>query len=254
MLTLRTPSAPDLLLAWERGLMQQPVQRALTLLQAAVPGANVESLAQLSIGRRNGLLLSLRERTFGSRLTAVATCPACGQRLELDFAVSDIQAIPPQTSLDESEEGDGVFALHIDGHAMRFRLPNSLDLLVIADQADAPAARRQLLACCLIQADRDGEALAAEQLPGEVVDAISQQMDRLDPQANVQLDLTCPTCEHRWLATLDLGDYLWREVADWAVRTLRDVHVLASAYGWREADILAMHPWRRQIYLELLNG
>jgi hypothetical protein len=32
---------------------------------------------------------------------------------------------------------------------------------------------------------------------------------------------------------------------------LYDVHALASAYGWREADVLAMSPMRRQVYLEL---
>ena len=37
----------------------------------------------------------------------------------------------------------------------------------------------------------------------------------------------------------------------WARRTLRDVHVLARAYGWREADVLALSPTRRQIYVEL---
>jgi hypothetical protein len=34
---------------------------------------------------------------------------------------------------------------------------------------------------------------------------------------------------------------------------VREVHLLASAYGWRESDILAMTPWRRQLYLELVQ-
>ena len=38
------------------------------------------------------------------------------------------------------------------------------------------------------------------------------------------------------------------------VRFLRDVHTLASTYGWREADILALSPWRRQYYLALIAG
>jgi hypothetical protein len=35
---------------------------------------------------------------------------------------------------------------------------------------------------------------------------------------------------------------------------LREVHILASAYGWREDDILAMSPARRRIYLEMLRA
>jgi hypothetical protein len=34
---------------------------------------------------------------------------------------------------------------------------------------------------------------------------------------------------------------------------LREVHTLAWAYGWREADILAMSPARRQFYIELVG-
>lgn len=254
MWTLRTPAAPELLLAWERGLLQQPAQRALTLLQTAAPGATVEALAQLSIGQRNHLLLALRELAFGSSCAALSTCPACGQRLDLDFAVADVRARSPAAGPEPGTDQANSTTLQVDGYAVRFRLPTSLDLLAVAGLAEAPAARQQLLARCLIQADRDGEALAVEQLPAAVVDAISLAMDRLDPQANPQLSLACPACAHRWLAALDPGDYLWREVEDWAVRTLRDVHTLAWAYGWSEAEILAMNPARRQIYLELLSS
>jgi hypothetical protein len=34
---------------------------------------------------------------------------------------------------------------------------------------------------------------------------------------------------------------------------VREVHRMASAYGWREADILAMSAFRRQRYLELIG-
>jgi hypothetical protein len=33
---------------------------------------------------------------------------------------------------------------------------------------------------------------------------------------------------------------------------MRDVHQLASAYGWSEHDILTMSAGRRQLYLELV--
>jgi hypothetical protein len=35
---------------------------------------------------------------------------------------------------------------------------------------------------------------------------------------------------------------------------LVEVHKLASAYGWREADILAMSATRRSMYLNIING
>jgi hypothetical protein len=47
--------------------------------------------------------------------------------------------------------------------------------------------------------------------------------------------------------------FFWMEVESWAYRILRQVHALASAYGWSEGDILAMSPWRRQFYLEMVS-
>jgi hypothetical protein len=37
----------------------------------------------------------------------------------------------------------------------------------------------------------------------------------------------------------------------WVRRLLREVHTLALAYGWREADILNMSARRRRFYLEM---
>jgi hypothetical protein len=50
----------------------------------------------------------------------------------------------------------------------------------------------------------------------------------------------------------DIAAYLWQEVDARARRALRDTHTLARAYGWREADILAMSDFRRQQYLEMV--
>ena len=43
-------------------------------------------------------------------------------------------------------------------------------------------------------------------------------------------------------------------IAGRALRLLGHVHALARAYGWREADILAMSPARRQVYLDLAGA
>ena len=76
-------------------------------------------------------------------------------------------------------------------------------------------------------------------------------MARADPQADVTFSITCPACGHAWQAIFDIVSFFWREVNAWSYRLLYEVHLLASAYGWREADILAMSPWRRQCYLEM---
>ena len=68
---------------------------------------------------------------------------------------------------------------------------------------------------------------------------------------DLELALECPDCSQRWLAAFDIATFLWHEIDVWARRTLREVHALARAYAWREPDVLALSPTRRQIYLEL---
>ncbi|MEM6353490.1 MAG: phage baseplate protein [Cyanobacteria bacterium P01_D01_bin.14] len=239
-------TALELLQAWEQGLSASPVRRALCLLAIAFPEYAWADLTQLSIGRRDALLLTLREWLFGTQLASVATCPNCGERLEFTFAVADVQV--PHTPLIPAES-----ILQVDDYTVRFRLPNSLDLEAAASCQNPAALQQQLLQRCLLAASRQETDCELATLPETVRAAIAARMAQDDPQADVQIALTCPACHHQWQATFDIVHFLWNELHAWAQRTLIDVHRLALAYGWREADILAMSPQRRQFYLGMVN-
>src|SRR5258708_4478818 len=100
---MRPLSAAELLSAWERGSGQPPHERALRVLTAACPDRSFEELASLTIGERDAHLLKLREWTIGEEFTALLTCPACGNSLELNFSVEDIRI----ASVDETRrEGE----------------------------------------------------------------------------------------------------------------------------------------------------
>src|SRR2546426_532077 len=86
---MRALSSAELLSVWEQGIDLPPARRAMLLLAAAFPDAAPESLAEFSVGWRDGRLLELREAMFGPHLASVAACPACGERLELSFNVAD---------------------------------------------------------------------------------------------------------------------------------------------------------------------
>src|SRR5829696_9123583 len=94
---MRALSASELLSAWERGLSQTPVERALGLLGAACADEPPEALARLSVGERDARLLTLREWTFGRQLTSVARCPGCGEQLEIGLSAADLRAGPQGT-------------------------------------------------------------------------------------------------------------------------------------------------------------
>lgn len=231
-------SAAELLTAWEIGLQQPPLLRALTLLLVAQPDRSIDQLAQLSLGQRNRALIDLREALFGAQLESVAACPQCSEQLTLALTTNDLRATtapPLATLLLESETG-----------AITFRVPNTLDLIEAAQRHDVASARQALLRRCVNQ--------PIDSLPERVIAAITQAMAQADPQADVQLALTCPACTHTWPVAFDIAAYLWTEINAWANRLLVEVHQLASAYGWREADILALSAYRRERYLEMIGA
>jgi hypothetical protein len=244
---MRPPTAPELLDAWERGQGQPAVRRALALLAAACPDAPADDLARLPVGARDGLLLTLREWTFGRGLTALVDCPHCGEGVEMTFQTGDIRCAG-------EEVPEGGLSLAAAGFEVRFRLPDSRDLAAAAGAADVAGGRAVLLERCVLSAVAGGEAFRADRLPEAVVEAVVERMARADPQAEVRLDARCQACGAACPVAFDILSFFWAELEAWARRTLAEVHVLASAYGWRESDVLALSPFRRQMYLEMVNG
>lgn len=242
---MRSLSASELLDVWERGSAQPFIERAITLLAASCPGLDRDGLARLTLGQRDRLLLSLRESMFGPRVAALASCSECNEKVEFDFEIDDIRV---QDFVPEAEE---IASLAIDDCSLRFRLPNSLDLAATAQHGDASMVRQRLIERCLVSASTSAGQLSAAGLPERVLDELEVQMSKLDPQANVQLALQCPACNKSWRATFDIFAFLWSELAACAERLVVEVHALASAYGWSEADILAMTATRRGVYLSL---
>lgn len=220
-------SEAELLAIWEAAAGRPPLARALVLATAA--GADPAGIADERIGRRDTYLLSLRERCFGPVYDCVVNCPGCRAELELQLAAEDVRSI----------EDTGPTTCSADGVEVTFRAVTTRDLLSVVGSADP---RRQVITGCV------NEPVA---LSDSGLDVISAAMAAHDPQAAVSIDLDCAICGHRWVAPFDIAGYLWAELSAAAGRIVRDVHALASAYGWSEADVLAVSPLRRRHYLEL---
>jgi len=244
---MRPLSTSELLKAWERGLAQRRVEQAMILLAAACSEGEPRELAQLSIGERDALLLSLRESTFGPQLISLVVCPECGEQLELSFTVAELRFEHPH-------ERPPVLSLSSGDFEVEFRLPNSLDLAALNEGQEISDGTRLLLERCLLRARQGEEKRTLEELPPELLEHLVDEMARRDPQADIRLSLSCPQCRHQWQTVFDIVSFFWSEISVWAARMLREVHALASAYGWREEEILSLSPWRRQAYLELING
>jgi hypothetical protein len=231
---MATLTEVELLRLWEVGLGQSSAARALTLAAAACDEP-LAALADAPLGERDALLLSLRESCFGGDLQCEVDCPGCGERLGTGFCVADVRMSPRPEVVPDRIEVAGVTA--------RFRPLTSRDLLAI-DPAQ-PDARQRLASSCVLDS-----SVAVDSLPPEAVEAVAAALGEADPQADIVLSLDCSSCGHAWTAPFDVASYLWIEVDSYVRRLLLEVRALALAYGWTEADALAVSPTRRRFYLE----
>lgn len=241
---MREISASDLLNAWERGLRQVLPRRALLFLAAAHPDAALADLAQLAIGERDARLLGLHEQMFGDRLSGLSACPRCGEQLEIELAVAQVRVPTPCSS-----SSGAVFSLRVDGLDVTLRLPTSADLVALEADEGAARLRRRVIERCVVEARRGDAEVTADQLSEAALTQLANALGDADPQADVQLEVSCPGCGATSGAELDIVSFLCGEIDAWARRLLTEIHTLASAYGWSEAEILDMSALRRELYL-----
>lgn len=238
----------DMLRAWESGEAQGPVARALTLLSCGYPERSLSELAALTIGQRDGLLMQLRERTFGRQLRGFAECLVCGQTLVFSTTSSQLSVSPPSDNWPKE--------LRFDDWVVQLRPLDSHALAAAASFGDLELARAHLLHCCVLSAQLRGQELSADELPESVSLRVSAALAEEDPQAEVLLSLRCASaaCGHEWNALFDIATYLWTEVAAQARRLFDEVDALARAYGWSEDAILGMSSARRRQYLQKVGA
>jgi hypothetical protein len=232
----------DILTVWEQGHGRVPFEKALLLARLARPDTSVDELADIPIAERELMLLGLRESTLGPRLNAFAACPACSQELEFELGILELRE-KVSRPVEPREAAIGKFRF-------RLRRPSTSDLAGIASEGDLPTARIALAARCIVEASRDGLTVDLHQVPKRTLSKLADYLDELEDPAEILIHICCPACGHSWQVPFDIASYFYTELTVLARRLLEEVHVLASAYGWSERDILAMSPARRQFYLE----
>jgi hypothetical protein len=225
----------ELLAVWETGSAQDPVQRAVTLLGALL-GATAAEAAAFDIGTRDVLLAGLLRSVAGDRVPACADCPGCGAVLEVPVDVAAVTALPVH------EPGERLSVL-VDGIELAFCLPTTADLIALSG-CPPDLAGSALLATCL--GLERGETAAPE-----TVAAVEAAMEQAAPAGAVDLLVRCPDCGRDSVLPLDIPSLAWAEIEAQAAALLRDVHALATCYGWTETDVLDLSPRRRAMYLAL---
>ncbi len=241
-------TAQDLIAIAELGERRHEVDRALIVLSHALPELSIDQLAEMPIGERDAHLLRVREQLFGTELWLETFCPHCGEGQEIrtttrEQLFHDFSKPLPRRHRFESGE-----------IALEFRLLDSRDLSVATHTHELDAARRCLVRRCIVAASRGGAPIAAEDVPESVLAELADALTEADPQAEIKLGFRCLDCEELWIALFDIVPVLWRELRELAKQLLHDIHDLASAYGWRESDILALSNSRRRFYLSRIDA
>jgi hypothetical protein len=250
---MRVLNAEDMLVAWESLHQRSEQEAALVLLALACPESSAEELAVLPLAERNALLLELRGTTLGRQMEGRAPCPECGTALEFELdACTLTTGLREQTSLDSKELSDFVM-----------RPANTRDLLACAEMTSEEGARLLLIKRTVLMKSAEldearmteaGDGTDLEELPSTVSAALMERFEQLNAAAEIQVQLQCFACAARPRLDLDVAHYVVREIGWAARRLLREIHELASAYGWSEQSITQMSSARRAAYLEMLNA
>jgi hypothetical protein len=202
---------------------------ALELLTAMAGDAG-----ELPVADGEAMLLEIRRAVVGETIEAAVTCPAdaCGGTIDVSFSIAGYLAhhrprrVPPVTC------EDGPWLAERDGIA--FRLPTLRDQVEVSG---APEADRELLSRCLrTPADAAGRR------------RVQRLMERLAPALSDYVGGDCPMCGARVEVYFDVEQFVLRELRDVASFLHEEIHLIASRYGWSEAEIVALPRSRRAAY------
>lgn len=223
-----------LLDAWEMALSEPEPLGAPSLLVSLGWVAGVNELADSTTGETDRLLFALRENVFGPALECVATCPSCAEVREFNTSAGDLMPPAPYAVTQHVSLLEG---------QLQCRTVLNSDVRDLIGAAGTVSARQLLQKCAV------GESSALQTVTDEDCDRALGELAEADPGSCIEIALDCE-CGHQWIDEFDIRTFLLAELTDWAVRALRDVHRLASRYGWSESAILRMSPWRKRIYLD----
>lgn len=207
-------------------------------LESAVLGSGAVALPEayggpeaLLVGDRSRLVLAVLCAGFGAPGELHLNCGDCGALHEVPFDPAAVLGLVPPGPV-----GDW-FEVETDCGPIAMRLPTGADLVAL--HADGGAL---LLRC----APRAGDDRAVQT-------AVEAAIAARDPAAEIVFRLECAECGDPVQALLDPLTLLRGEM-NRCGGIVAEVDVLARAYHWSEAELLALPAHRRRLYLEALSG
>lgn len=201
------------------------LERAVLLYNTARPDTGQAVAWDLPIGDRDRMVWKTWRQDQGAELEAVSACPECAEAIE--FTLPDDFA-PPAANQAQA-------LLNVDDGEFTLRFPTTRDLY---------AAQQGSFKLQDLIVDDDGA-------PEVTAAVIETALEAADPGLDIVITHTCPACTAVWDQSFDVTRYVWQDCVRRAGRLLRDIDTIASAYGWPEAEILALSEERRSVYVNM---
>jgi hypothetical protein len=224
----QVPTPAALLAAWEAGAGAVAPARGAAVLDVLLDTPPRGSAVDLPLPRLAGLAARYHTALFGPDVEGVLECPTCGALMDVAARLDDLFAPAPEVT---------------PAPKPVVRCPTTRDLVEVAS---SPGGVTTLLERCVPGVD-------LESLTPWLIQAIDRALEEAAGPALPVLRAACPRCSTDVRAVVDAPALLWQRIDELAPRLLEEVARLATAFGWSEADVLALGPHRRAAYLALVT-
>ncbi len=211
-----------------------PTRLEACRLAARVASLPPRSATEVPLVDIDAILRVIHEALYGDRVSSEVACRGCEDPLEVLLSLGAISEPPGELPVDRV--GEVEYAVH----GARFRLPTTADVIAVDSE---PSEHR-------------GEALRSRLLlDGELsVDVLDAALDEVACCHEANLEVRCERCGATTSAQFLLHEHLLRSIAMEQRWLIREIHLLASSYGWPLADIERLTRTERRQMARLIQA
>lgn len=201
----------------------------------------VAIVRKLTAGDRIALILQIRKLTYGNDFQFHLKCADCQKIMTVDLLITEL--LQPSKEAPRSE-----YSLNVQNIKLRIRPVTGTDLESLF-RGDSLNKSEELTLSCVIASDPPIQ----KPVPEDILLSISYALEEIDPQANLVLDLICPSCSSSFSISFNIEDFIFHEINNYSKRSEHETHWLAFNYHWSEHSILSLPFKRRRRYVNLIN-
>jgi hypothetical protein len=212
----------------------------------SLPAISDSVAREMVVGDREYVVMRLREMTWGSTVNAILRCPAedCSKPMDVTLSLREL-VVEPHPVMSR------YFRMRLSSEPSReieFRLPTGADQEALVGIEDERRAISALLARCTTLDESEVDALS-ETARCE----IEEQIEKRAPQADIELEATCPECRRLCHGQAGWPAYCLSDMVSQSAMLEHDIHCLAWHYHWSESEVLSMTRVKRRRYVALIE-